>query len=153
MFTRGGRTLVGMVHVGALPGTPRSALEVVAIAEQAAREAAMLADAGFDAILIENMHDVPYLRRAVGPESVAGMTATDLGVRSATALPVGIQIDPDGKRAYVANTSADCVTVIDLERWVATKRIATGRQPDGMAWARLAPQAVLRAEAAHAKDR
>ena len=29
-------------------------------------------------------------------------------------VPIGIQIDPAGKRAFVANTLADCVTVLDL---------------------------------------
>jgi len=49
--------------------------------------------------------------------------------------PVGILVQPDGARAYVANTNADQVTVLDLDRWTAVARYATGREPDGMAWA------------------
>ena len=49
-------------------------------------------------------------------------------------VPIGVLIEPDGSRAYVANTNADVVTVIDLRTLEVTGRIATGRQPDGMAW-------------------
>ena len=56
------RALIGMIHVGALPGTPRSHSSIDELLVNAARDAGLLADAGFDALLIENMHDVPYLR-------------------------------------------------------------------------------------------
>jgi YVTN family beta-propeller protein len=47
-------------------------------------------------------------------------------------VPVGILIDPEGGQAYVANTNADIVTVIDLESWQITNRLKTGREPDGL---------------------
>ena len=87
------RTLVGMVHVDALPGTPRASLDPAEIASRAADEARQLVDAGFDAILVENMHDLPYLRREVGPEIVAAMTrAVGAVVTVAEGLPVGVQV-------------------------------------------------------------
>jgi uncharacterized protein len=42
--------------------------------------------------MIENMHDRPYLKGAVGPEIVASMTAIGLEVRRAIPLPMGIQV-------------------------------------------------------------
>ena len=42
--------------------------------------------------MIENMHDVPYLRGEVGPEIVAAMTAIGSEVKAECQLPVGIQI-------------------------------------------------------------
>lgn len=43
--------------------------------------------------MVENMHDVPYLRRSVGPEVVAAMTAVCREVKKAVGeLPVGVQI-------------------------------------------------------------
>ena len=48
--------------------------------------------------------------------------------------PVGILIRPDGARAYVANTNADIVTVLDLSTLEVVERIATGREPDGLGW-------------------
>ena len=42
---------------------------------------------------MENMHDIPYLNRDIGPEIVAGMTAVGCAVKSvAGKIPCGIQI-------------------------------------------------------------
>jgi len=47
----------------------------------------------------------------------------------------GIQMQPDGLRAYVACTPDDSVTIIDLKSLEVAGHIAGGRQPDGLAWA------------------
>jgi YVTN family beta-propeller protein len=49
--------------------------------------------------------------------------------------PVGIVVHPDGGRAYVANTNADVISVIDLESMELIDRLVAGEEPDGMAWA------------------
>lgn len=46
----------------------------------------------------------------------------------------GIQMQPDGARAYVACTPDDYVAVIDLKTLEVTGHIEAGRQPDGLAW-------------------
>ena len=74
--------LIGMVHLRALPGTPRNTRSIAEIERIALHEAMTLVDAGFDALLIENMHDLPYLNREVGPEIVAAMTEPLLGQRT-----------------------------------------------------------------------
>jgi uncharacterized protein len=63
------RALIGMLHVGALPGTPLARMSLDAIVEQAIAEARVYRDEGFTAIAIENMHDRPYLRGGVGRRS------------------------------------------------------------------------------------
>ncbi len=60
----------------------------------------------------------------------------------ASPVPVGILIPPDGRVAYVANTNADQVTVIDLQTWEIAGRLTAGREPDGMAYTTLAPPRV-----------
>jgi YVTN family beta-propeller protein len=47
----------------------------------------------------------------------------------------GIQMQPDGSRAYVACTPDDYVTIIDLKSLEVTGHIQAGKQPDGLAWA------------------
>ena len=103
------RALVGMVHVGALPGTPRSRCGIDELLVNAARDASLLADAGFDALLIENMHDLPYLKRTVGPEIIASMSVIARALRETVELPMGIQILAGANRAALAVAqSADC---------------------------------------------
>jgi YVTN family beta-propeller protein len=47
----------------------------------------------------------------------------------------GIQMQPDGSRAYVACTPDDYVAVIDLKSLEVIGHIDAGKQPDGLAWA------------------
>lgn len=96
------RALVGMVHVGALPGTPRSERSLDALVAAAAAEAEALHEAGFDALIVENMHDLPYLRRSVGPEIVASMSLLVRAIRETTDLPIGVQILAGANRAALA---------------------------------------------------
>jgi uncharacterized protein len=109
------RALVAMVHVGALPGTPRHGHPLPALAEQAVREARLLESAGFDAILLENMHDVPYLRREVGPEIVAGMTMIGRAVRDRVDVPLGVQVLAGANRAALAVAHAIGASFIRAE--------------------------------------
>ena len=88
----GDRALIGVVHLQALPGTPHNSQNPQQIAEQALAEAEILAEAGFDAIILENMHDRPYLNKTVGPEITASMTRVCAEIRKITTLPLGIQV-------------------------------------------------------------
>jgi membrane complex biogenesis BtpA family protein len=100
------KALIGMVHVAALPGTPRHSMPMAKIIAQAVDEAKLLIDSGFDAIIIENMHDAPYLRREVGSEIVAAMTAIGAAVREVAdasgGRPLGVQILAGANRAALA---------------------------------------------------
>ena len=107
-----------MVHVHALPGTPASTHPVSRIADDAASEAMVLAQAGFDAIIVENMHDVPYLRREVGPEIVAAMTAATAAITRAVAVPVGVQVLAGANRAAVAVAHAAGAAFVRAEGFV-----------------------------------
>lgn len=86
------KPVIGVIHAGALPGTPRSTQTVAELVGTAKREAQLYREAGVDGVAIENMHDVPYLRGEVGPEIVAAMTVVASGVRTEIDLPIGIQI-------------------------------------------------------------
>lgn len=86
------KALIGMVHVQALPGTPGNTAPLPDIIARAVEDARLLIGAGFDGVLIENMHDVPYLQRAVGPEIVAGMSMVGCAIRRAIEAPIGVQI-------------------------------------------------------------
>ncbi len=110
--------LIAMIHVAALPGTPRSCEPVEKIARAAADEARLLHDAGADALMIENMHDLPYLRRRVGPEIVAGMTAVAAAVRAVTDRPLGVQILAGANRAALAVAHATGCQFIRAENFV-----------------------------------
>lgn len=86
------KPVIAMIHVGALPGTPANRMNLREIESQAVREAKIFRDAGVHGLLLENMHDTPYLRGLVGPEIVAAMAIIARAVKEVSQLPCGIQI-------------------------------------------------------------
>lgn len=85
-------SLIGMIHVPALPGTPAYKGDVKSIINKVIEETKIYTANGVDGIIIENMFDTPYLNRNVGPEIVAMMTRAAVAVKSNCDLPTGIQI-------------------------------------------------------------
>ncbi len=112
------KALVGMVHVQALPGTPGNRLAVREIVEAAVAEAALLEKTGFDAIIVENMHDRPYLLRHVGSEIVAAMTVVVQAVRQAVDVPLGVQILAGANTHALAVAHASDASFIRAEGFV-----------------------------------
>ena len=123
------KAIVGMIHVRALPGTPHHRLSVDRIVASAADEARVLAEAGCDALIIENMHDRPYLNRTVGPEIVAGMTAVAVAVRSAADLPLGVQVLGGANREALAVAQAGGAGFVRVEGFVFAHVADEGLMP------------------------
>ena len=84
--------LVGMVHLPALPGAPRSALSMDAILTRAVGEAKVLADAGFDAVMLENFGDTPFVAEHAPPETVAAMAIVARAVREQVECQIGVNV-------------------------------------------------------------
>jgi len=84
--------LVGMVHLRALPGSPLHALAPSEIVKIAVSEARLLADSGFDALIVENMHDRPYLANAGSADTVSTFAVAVAAVTAAVRIPVGVQV-------------------------------------------------------------
>jgi len=112
------RALIGVVHLQALPGTPRSKLEIAAITSIAVEEARQYENAGFHGVMIENTHDRPYLKVGVGPEIVAAMAVMGAEVRRAIALPLGIQVLAGANSSTLAVALACGASFVRVEGFV-----------------------------------
>ena len=85
--------LVGVVHLAALPGSPRYDGSLESVLEAAARDARALAEGGADAIVVENFGDRPFRAHRVDAETVASMALAALACRSAAPeLPLGVNV-------------------------------------------------------------
>jgi membrane complex biogenesis BtpA family protein len=109
------KSLIGMVHIGALPGTPHACGTVAQMTAQATFEAKLLQDTGYDAVMIENMHDRPYLKTRVGPEIVASMAVIAHAVVDALEIPCGIQILAAANKEALAVAHATGLAFIRAE--------------------------------------
>lgn len=127
------KPVIGVIHVGALPGTPRGVMSVAELVRQAAEEAGIYRECGVDGIIIENMHDVPYLKGAVGPEIVAAMAVIGSEVKNECGLPVGVQI--------LAGANVEAMAVAHAARLDFIRA-------EGYAYAHVADEGIIEASAA-----
>jgi hypothetical protein len=112
------RALIGVIHVGALPGTPSNRKSVASLAEEAVGEARIYQTAGFHGLAIENTHDRPYLKSSVGPEIGAAMAVIGCELRRAVSLPLGIQVLAGANSCAVAIAHACGATFVRVEGFV-----------------------------------
>lgn len=84
--------LIGAVHLPALPGAAGYCGSVSAITESILKEANIFKKFGFDALLVENTHDAPYLKGHVYPETLSAMTAIIKSIKDEVGLPMGVQV-------------------------------------------------------------
>jgi hypothetical protein len=86
--------VVGVIHLPPLPGSARggSAADLPALLDHARRDAVAYAEGGADALIVENFGDVPFVKEAVSPATVAAMALAVAAVREAVGLPVGVNV-------------------------------------------------------------
>jgi len=106
--------LAGVIHLPALPGSPRATLAARDIARLAAADARALALAGFDAVIVENFGDAPFLRQ-VEAVTVSAMTVAALAVREACpGARLGINVlrnDAEAALSIACAVGADLIRV------------------------------------------
>ncbi|NOX19203.1 MAG: BtpA/SgcQ family protein [Chlorobi bacterium] len=112
------KPVIGMIHVNALPGTPKQKGRFQTVINKAVEEARIYKNCGADIIAIENMHDVPYLKREVGPEITAAMTVIGYEVKNVSGLPVGIQILAGANKEALAAAHSAGLDFIRAEGFV-----------------------------------
>jgi membrane complex biogenesis BtpA family protein len=117
-FKHNKKTIIAMLHVAALPGTPKSALPLSRIIDKVCDEAKVYLEAGVHALMIENMYDVPYLKNSVGPEITASMSAIAVELRKLTDKPIGIQILAGANKEALAVANAANLDFIRAEGFV-----------------------------------
>lgn len=113
------KTVIGMVHLKALPGAPRYENNMNAVIDAALADAATLEQGGVDGIMIENFFDAPFFKDHVPPETVAGMARVVTMLRQKTKLPLGVNVlRNDGISALAIAAACDAQFVrINIVSW------------------------------------
>ena len=127
------KPVIAMIHVEALPGTPGHRLSLAAIERKACDEARLYRAAGVHGLMLENMHDTPYLRGGVGSEIVAAMAVVARAVREVAGVPCGVQILAGANREALSVAHA---TGLDFIR------------AEGFAFAHVADEGIIQSSAA-----
>jgi len=97
------RTLIGMVHLPALPGSPRWEGSMERATASALADARALVEGGVSALLVENHGDVPFTPGRVEPATVAAMSVIVAALRDAfPGVPLGVNVLKNDARAALA---------------------------------------------------
>jgi membrane complex biogenesis BtpA family protein len=97
------RTLIGMVHLAPLPGSPRWDGSMERATARALADAHALVTGGVDALLVENWGDAPFTAGRVEPPTVAAMAVIASAVRAAfPSVPLGINVLKSDARSALA---------------------------------------------------
>ena len=102
MFGRHQRSLIGVVHLQPLPGSPRWGGDLDGVVRRAVADARAYERGGAHALVIENFGDVPFTKGSVGPETVAAMAAAGRAIRAEVRLPLGFNVLRNDPRAALA---------------------------------------------------
>lgn len=86
------KPIIGMVHLGALPGSARYGGDLAAVIRSAVADAQALEEGGADGVMVENFFDAPFHKSRVPPITIAAMTAAALAIRETTSLPLGVNV-------------------------------------------------------------
>ncbi len=109
------KPVIGMVHLGALPGSPLydPAGGIAALVDAAAKDLAALQAAGFDAVMFGNENDRPY-EFEVDRASTATLAYVIGRLQDEIAVPFGVNLlwDPLSSIGLAAATGADFVREI-----------------------------------------
>ena len=106
--------VIGMVHLGPLPGSPSFGGSLEAVIAAATADSLVLAEAGFDGVMVENFGDAPFHADDVPKVTVAAMTSAVAAVVAAAGLPTGVNVlrnDALGALAVAAASGAAFIRV------------------------------------------
>lgn len=87
-----GRCLAAMIALLPLPGSPRYRGDDAAILGQALEDALHFRSAGVDALLIENSHDLPYIKPPLHPRALEVVGEVAQTLRREFEGPIGLQL-------------------------------------------------------------
>jgi hypothetical protein len=101
------RSLIGMVHLPPLPGSPRWDGSMDRTTASALADARALVDGGIDALLLENYGDAPFTAGRVEACTTAAMTAIAHEItRVLPGVPLGINVLKNDGRAALGVATA-----------------------------------------------
>ncbi len=112
------KAVIGMVHIPALPGTPGNKYFPTEIINKAITEALVYEKMGLRTIMIENMHDVPYMNRKIGHEISTLMAIIGYEIKKQTSLYCGIQILAAANKEALASAHSAGMNFIRAEGFV-----------------------------------
>jgi uncharacterized protein len=145
------KPVIGMVHLWPLPGAPGyTGYGIQTIVDHALRDAEALIEGGVDALMVENMWDLPYyVGNEVKPEAMTAQTVAAAEVVKNFPVPVGINVIHNGGLVCLAIAVAAGARFIRVCILTGARLWDTGEFDHGCAAELLRKRKELHAEGIH----
>jgi membrane complex biogenesis BtpA family protein len=122
----GRKPMIGMIQLRPLAGSSRYAGEPLdRVLQHALDQAALLRDAGFGVLMVQNLGDLPVAQHADAAQ-VAWMTRIAREIRAATGLPLGLNLLENDVDAMFAVASAAALDFVRIKVFVGAMVTPSG---------------------------
>lgn len=120
------KPVIGVVHLLPLPSTPKFDGNMDLIINRALEEVRILKQGGVDGIIVENFHDVPFLKNPVPLEQFGLMASILTLARQELNIPLGVNVHYNDWKAEITLAYACKAQFIRVEGFVDTIITASG---------------------------
>ena len=136
LIKAGKKPVVGMVQLAALPGSSRYTRgRIDDVLSAALNEADILASNGIDALIVQNLGDLPVTHRVSGSQ-IAWMTRITGEIASRCKCPIGLNLLENDAEAMLAVASASGADFVRIKVFVGAMMTPFGMET-GQAFAAL----------------
>ena len=92
LFSNTSKPIIGMIHLPALPGSPKHTLKFDDILSHALSDLNSLIESGIDGVLVENFHDYPFLKSEIPLQTLIPYTLLVQRIVQQSSIPVGVNL-------------------------------------------------------------
>ncbi|NHK31117.1 MAG: BtpA/SgcQ family protein [Asgard group archaeon] len=92
LFSNTSKPIIGMIHLPALPGSPKHTLDFDEISSHALSDLNYLIKSGVDGVLVENFHDNPFLKSEIPLLTLIPFTLLVQRIAQNSTIPVGVNL-------------------------------------------------------------
>jgi len=121
------RKLIGMIHLGALPGSPGNELEVEFLEANALEDLAVLEKAGFDAAIVENISDEPFRVNSIELETYSTYVAILRTIIKKARIKIGVSIQMNLWKEMIAASKATGASFVRIAAFTEERICAEGK--------------------------
>lgn len=120
------KPVIGVVHLLPLPGSPKFDGDLDLIFDRSLEEVRLLRQGGVDGVIIENFHDMPFLKDQVPLEQFGIMASILTLAKQELNIPLGVNVHFNDWKAEIALAYACKAQFVRVEGFVDTIITASG---------------------------
>jgi len=120
------KPVIGVIHLLPLPGSPKFEGNLDVIIERALEEVQILSLGGVNGVIIENFHDVPFLKKEISKEQFGLMASIITLARKEINLPLGVNVHFNDWNAEIALAYSCKAQFVRIEGFIDTIITASG---------------------------